>query len=244
MTGTADTKTMEDGDVTRRFKTLLEQTLIPDFCSKSARNMKPSGFNANLTRLSELDMADFLRGWDAQLLRHIGNGLYRAPQSGASEQFFWSGRKANVPRTFTISTESIIALSVLARMHLDFGWPKELIGTQSKRTWAFDVSGYKSESDLSPLMVCEVKKSSKEIDALIDYMQSLGRQPSLSGAYLKSAEKNAFMKVKALRAQTPSIFWAVGPNRYERVFWVHYSEGDVIEFDPITLKALMRKRDF
>jgi hypothetical protein len=111
-------------DVTRRFMSLLEQTLIPDFCSKSTRNMNPSGFSANLTRLSEIDMADFLRGWEAQLLRHIGKGLYRAPQSGASEQFFWSGLKANSPRTFTIWIEPIITLGVLARMCLDFGGQK------------------------------------------------------------------------------------------------------------------------
>jgi hypothetical protein len=182
---------MEEKDVTRCFTNLLEQTLIPDFCSKSARHMKPSGFCANLTRLSEIDMADFLRGWKAQLLRHTGNGLYRAtaPQSGASEQFFWSGRKANAPRTFTIWIEPIITLGVLARTHLDLGWPKALIGTQSKHDWAFDVFGCKSENDPSLLIACEVKKSREEIDALIGYMQSFGRQPSLSGAHLKSAKR-------------------------------------------------------
>ncbi len=234
---------MEDEDVLRRFMNLLEQTLIPDFCSSSARNVKPSEFRANLTRLSEIDMADFLRGWEAQLLPHIGDGLYRAPQSGASEQFFSLGRKANAPRTFTLWIEPIITLGVLARMHLDFGWPKALIGNHTKGDWAFDVFGYRSESDPRLLIACEVKKSREEMDSLIGYMQSFGRQPSLSSVDLKSAGKNAFRKVKALRGHTPGIFWAVGPNRYEKVFSVQYSEGDVIDFEPISRQSLMRKRD-
>jgi len=126
-------------------------------------------------------------------------------------------------------------------MYLDFRWPKTLIGTQSKPKWAFDVFGCKSKCD-SYLIVCEVKKSRKEIDALIDYMHSFGRQPSLSGEHLKGvkrAKNNAFIKVKALRADKPSIFWAVGPDRYEKVFSVKYFDGDVIEFEPISTQALM-----
>jgi hypothetical protein len=62
------TKGFRMEDVTKRFMNLLEQTLIPDFCSDSTRNMNPSCFRkANLTDLSEIDIADFLRGWNAQL---------------------------------------------------------------------------------------------------------------------------------------------------------------------------------
>lgn len=227
-------------DVRRRFMTLLEQTLIPDFCSQGTRKMNPSGFRGSLTSLSDIDMADFLRGWEAQLLRPIGGGLYSASQGGASEQFFWSGSKAGMSRTFTISVEPVISLGVLARMHLDFGWPKKLIGTQTKPKWAFDVFGYKSECDQAILIACEVKKSRKEIDALIGDMRSFGRQPSLLGEHLKGAKRNAFMKVKALRDQTSRMFWAVGPARYEKVFSVQYLENGVVEFQADSTQALRR----
>ena len=233
-------------DVTRRFKNLLEQTLIPDFRSNKARDMNPLGFRPSPTHLSETDMADFLRGWDAQLFRHIGKGLYRAPRSNASEQFFWSGRKANTPRTFTIWIEPIITLAVLARMHLDFKWPKTLLGTQSKPAWAFDVLAYRSEfeSDRGLFIACEVKKCREDVDDLIRYMQLFGRQPALSSEHLKRAQKNAFMKVKGLRDDNPYIFWAVGPSRHEKVFLVQYSESGVVEFEPTSFQALIRKGDF
>jgi hypothetical protein len=226
-------------DVTSRFRRLLEQTLIPDFCSKSARNMNPSDFrDKNLSLLSKIDMDDFLRGWEAQILKPTGGGLYKTDQGGASEQFFWSGRKANAPRTFTLWIEPIISLAVLALMHLDLGWPKTLVDTQSERDWAFDIFGCKSESNRSMFIACEVKKSRKEVDALISDMQSFGRQPSLSSEFLKGSKRNAFRKVKALRKHKPHIFWAVGPGRYEKVFSVQSSEDDVIEFDPISTQSL------
>ena len=227
-------------DTAQRFKNLLEQTLIPDFCSKSARNMTPSGFRPPLIPLSEIDMIDFLRGWDEQLFRPTGNGLYQAPRSGASEQFFWSGRKANTPRTFTLWLEPIITLAAIARMHLDFGCPKELIESQSKPKWAFDVVGYESKSDQNPLIACEVKKSRKEIDVLINYMQLFGREPSLSSKLLKGYKKNALMKVNALRDRKLGIFWAAGPGRYEKVFSIQYSEQGVIELESVSTQVLNR----
>lgn len=227
-------------DLRKRFRKLLDETLIPDFCSNSARKMDLLGFrDANLAHLSEIDITDFLRGWEAQLLEPVGKGLYRTPQSGACEQFFWSGLKANSPRTFTLWIEPIIALGVLARMHLDLKWPRGLIGTQTKSNWAFDVFGYKSESDRNLLVACEVKKSCKEINGLINNMQSFGSQRPLAEEHLKSNEKNALKKVEALRKLKPDIFWAVGPSRCEKIFRVRYSKSDAIGFEPIPLEALI-----
>jgi hypothetical protein len=119
-----------------------------------------------------------------------------------------------------------------------------MIGNQLEGGWAFDAVGYKSESDPSMLIACEVKKSRKEIDALISHMQSFGLQPPLSSEQLEQlnkTEKNAYRKVKALRERNASTFWAVGPERYEKVFSVDYREEEVIEFEPISSQALMHK---
>ena len=71
-------------------------------------------------------------------------------------------------------------------------------------------------------------------------MQRFGRHPRLSSERLKSSEKNAFRKVNALRRYKPGIFWAVGPNRHEKVFSAYYSEDGVIEFESASLQALNR----
>ncbi len=226
-------------DVKRRFSILLERTLIPDFCSNIARNMSPSAFRpSNLECLSDIDLADFLRGWEAQLFQHVGNGLYRAPQGGAFEQFFWSGGKENEPRTFSLRIEPIITLGVLARMHLDFCWPKTLIGTQSKPYFDFDVFAYKADNERTLSIACEVKKSRKEADALSRYMQSFGREPDNSAKKLQPEKKNALLKLKALREQKPSIFWVVGPERYDNASAVRYRENGVVEFEAISTQAL------
>src|SRR5712664_1953376 len=47
----------------------------------------------------------------------------------------------------TIWVEPIITVAVLSRLHFKWGWPKELIGTQSQK-WEFDVTAYRA-SDLS-----------------------------------------------------------------------------------------------
>lgn len=65
-------------------------------------------------------------------------------------------------------------------MHFDFGWPKQLIGSQSKRDWAFDVLGRDVQSESSLRVAGEVKKSSREIDALIGHMQGCGQQAPTS----------------------------------------------------------------
>jgi len=47
------------------------------------------------------------------------------------------------------------AIAAAGRLHSQFGWPRELIGFQSKKNWAFDLVGY--DSALVPLLVCDVK---------------------------------------------------------------------------------------
>ncbi len=237
--------------VKKQFMDVLEQELIPSFCSRSDRNMTRKGFRCdNLKDLRDQDMLDFLRGWQENLFKHRGGGLYEAPQGGSQEQFFWSGLKANSPRTFSLWHEPVIALGVLARMHLDFRWPRELIGSQTKPAYAFDVFGCESDKNDQPLLVCEVKKSSKEIDALVAHMQEFGLKPALTKESLltsTSTAKNAWMKVTALRKNPAGMFWAVGPGRYERLFLVEYS-GDAVKFLPLPErlydKALMYGMQF
>lgn len=221
-----------------RFTDLLNNILIPQFCESKVSIFEPSGFRDNSNKLSDSDLTDFLRGWESKLLIHIGSGRYRATRSGASEQFFWSGSKSNSPRTFTIWIEPIITLAALARIHLDFLWPKELIGTQSKNDWAFDLVCFKSERATDEFIACEIKKSRKELDNLIAHMKILGKNPDIAGDQLSGPAKNAFKKIHALRVRKPAVFWAVGPDRYESVFRLHFDENNHVELVPTTVQSI------
>jgi hypothetical protein len=166
-------------------------------------------FRKQWDRIGDRDAEDFLRGLDAGLVEHVGRGLYQAPQSKASEQFFWSGRVNIEPRTITLWAEPIITVAVLTRLHFDLGWPKHLLGTQSP-DWAFDATAYQSSNLDNEHIACEVKKSDSELEQLVAFMTHFGsNQPSDE---LRGPKLGAYRKVRGLRLRRAPLFWAVGRN--------------------------------
>jgi hypothetical protein len=187
-------------------------------------------------RLSDIDAADFLRGIDNELMTHDERGLYNAPRSYAREQFFWSGLRSKNPRPVYLWTEPIITVAVLARLVFDLDWPIELLGTQTKKVRGFDVATYWPENPHAECIVCEVKKSTAELNQLIDLMKEFGMDPDADKIALK--EQNAHRKVKALRLSRPPFFWAVGPGGTEYAFKMRYLEDNVISFQKIAKQEL------
>jgi hypothetical protein len=218
------------------FQRRILDDLLPQFCNDQSRAWGTGGFKAAWGKISEVDAADFLRGIDAGLVEHRGRGLYEAPRSRASEQFFWSGPKHKTPRPITLWAEPIITIAVLARLHFDLGWPKELLGSQS-RDWAFDVTTYlASDSDVE-YIACEVKKSTAEIDKLIELMTRFGKS-SIANQPTISKERNAFRKLQALRRRQPKLFWAVGPGGSNHAFKMRYSDEGIVSFQSIPVHEL------
>jgi hypothetical protein len=80
------------------FKDRIVGDLLPTFCDDPSRGWGCGGFKEDWKNVTEKDAADFLLALDAGLIEHQGRGLYRAPRSHASEQFFWSGKKSVLPR--------------------------------------------------------------------------------------------------------------------------------------------------
>jgi len=214
--------------MSQAFQDRILNDFLPIFCT--SRSWSTDGFKADWSKISEVDATDFLRGFSGGLLKHEGRGLYRAPRSYASEQFFSSGSKQKNPRHITLSVEPIITVAVLARLHFELGWPKESLGTQTKGGWAFDVATYLSSDSEVEYIACEVKKSSAEVGELLELMDRFGKNPHAAVAF---KEQNAFRKVKALRSRRPPLFWAVGPARSGHAFRVEYSEEDVVFFHEI-----------
>jgi hypothetical protein len=214
---------------------LVDEWLIP-FCT--TRGYSIDGYdNRGIAKIFESDACDFLQSIDHGLVTHLG-GVFTAPRSRAKEQIFWEGAKKEVPRKITLWLEPIITIGALRRLQRDFGWSGDLLGLQSAN-WAFDLVAYHPFKTNTEYLMCEVKKSTREIDSLIRLMQThLNSSSEIEGS-LKGAERNAFKKVLSLRASRSHVFWALGPNGYEYVFKIIREPGNSVRLELSTDTALL-----
>lgn len=223
------------------------QKLLVEFCEAPGQHLSVKGFHNSCAQISIRDASDFVSAMNAKLVEPHRPRLYRAPQSCASEQFFWSGKKDVSPRKITLWIEPIITVAALSRLHFELGWPAEHLGTQSRR-WGFDLCAYEEPTPASKpatsamVIACEIKKSAVEIDVLIDLMRQFGSAPPGSIVAKSSKEKNALKKIEEMRSVTPRYFWAVGPDALNHAFAVTYVGGGKIEFARVQAADLQFKR--
>lgn len=220
------------------FRDRIRGTLLPQFSNDPTRGWGCEGFKEDWSKITEKDAADFMLAMDACLVEHLGRGLYRAPRSLASEQFFTSGRRNISPRPVTLWVEPIITVAALYRLFHEFGWPRHLLGTQSRK-WEFDVTAYRTSDLNNEYVACEVKKTVSELNQLVELMRRFAADPDLCLAANKSKkEENAYRKLTGLRERHASIFWALGPNGYGKVYRMTYAEDDRVIFTPDSEDAL------
>ena len=144
--------------------------LLPAFCDHPKRGWSCEGFKKDWKNISAKDAEDFLFALDAGLIEHDDErGLYLAPKSCAGEQFFWEGKKSVSPRPITLWLEPVITVAVLARLHFKWGWPKDLLGAQSRKE-EFDVTAYSRSDSNNEYLACEIKKTVKELDQMVELM--------------------------------------------------------------------------
>jgi hypothetical protein len=217
------------------FQAVLYDRLIPEFCSDSSRRCESSGFRSASVQIAEEDARYFLLGLDGGLIEHKGAGRYRTANSAATEQFFWEGPRGAEYRWFSLWLEPIITVAALARLHFDYGWPKELIGTQSA-DWTFDVVAFRPDN-VNEAIAGEVKKTPSEIDHLIRLMDEFGRDPKKE-VPTSGRARNAFKKVAGLRARHAPVFWAVGPSGLSKVHRVEYNSNGTVELGVADDQAL------
>lgn len=213
------------GSAIDAFKQRIVDHLLPEFCTHKSRGWDVSGFKQDWSRVSEADASDFLKGLDSGLIRHVGRGQYCAAICGAKEQFFWSGSKKKTPRPIYLWMEPIITVAALTRLHFEYGWPRNLIGSQSK-DYAFDVAAVTSIDSSNEHIACEVKKTELEIQRLVTMMQDLAARNVTSESDLTKHQINAYRKLNALRERKAPVFWALGPNRTGQIFQMSYENGE------------------
>lgn len=219
----------------KEFEERFLHDLVPTFCRETNRGYNLLSFKPEFHKVHEKDAHDFVRGFDSGLIKHVGRGLYRAPQSRAGETFFWEGEKKHKPRQITLWVEPIITVAVLSRLHFELGWPRELIGTQSI-DWAFDVTTYLETDHSGEYIACEVKKTESELRQLVHLMQHFGANCQTEAK--RGKEVNANKKVQGLRSRRAPIFWAVGPGGSHFVSKVSYSDSGLVVFEEASIAEL------
>lgn len=202
-----------DGTVKARFRELVATSLFKKFVDAPLRRDTNYRLNlASLDRVTDADAYWFVRTVEAGLLTEV-NGDFLAPRSAAKERIFWHGPKGENPRSLSVVVEPIIGIGAIGRLHMDHGWPVELLGLQPT-TWAFDLAAYSYTSE-APRVVGEVKAKPAEIDSMCKHFEQAFGQvtgPSSSG------KENWNRKVAWLQGSDASVVWAIGPGRYERIY--------------------------
>lgn len=219
----------------KEFSERLETTWLPSFCYAPHRNHSTDGFKRDsLHNLSEYDARWFLEAVDQGLVTESG-GFFRAPQTKAKEQIFWTGTKGVVPRPLTLWVEPIITMGAVARLHVEFGWPADQLGTQSEYPWPFDLVGYHEDLRRERLL-CEVKKNGREIGHLVrmmrQYADTLPPTEPVEGP-----KRNAYRKSRAIGRSDATVFWALGPGGVGNVFRIER------HFDPPRHEIAPRETD-
>jgi len=218
------------------FRLRVIERLLPEFCRHY--NCATTGFREEtLERIGEVDAHWFLQALESGAVQRRDGAFFEAIKSKAKEMIFWHGAKLVSPRPITLWAEPVITIAAAGRLHGGFGWPKDRIGLQSKRNWAFDLVGYRAD-DSTPL-VCEVKKSRAEIDALDAAIHTFLSRPPGTVEPKHSGLRNAYRKVKALRLMRPRVLWLQGPENYHKVYKVNWeSSGSSAALEPRSMLAL------
>ncbi|MBA3070244.1 MAG: hypothetical protein FP825_17425 [Hyphomonas sp.] len=198
-------------DALEKFQMRLHSEWLPAFCFAPRNNYSVEGFRtSSLRALDAFDAEWFLQAIDRRLVTHE-DGTFRAPLSSAVESIFWQLEKSIVPRPVTLWREPVITIGAVARLHVQFGWPIAFLGMQSKRKWAFDLVGYGVDTSRE-LLLCEVKKSDREIEKLKALMLRYCAEEPLEVEPPKGELQNAYRKVQDIRISWPLRVWLLGPG--------------------------------
>ena len=222
------------------FTKQLHAVWLPSFCLDEKRKFDPSGFKNASIILAEFDASNFLRAIDSGLVRDTGGGRYQCLKSSAQEQIFWEGLKSVVPRPLTLWLEPVITIGTIARLSLDFGWPPEVLGMQSK-DWAFDFVVYQSPTSTKEHISGEVKTTAIQCDNLIADLQTYGQTGTHESLSEHPRHKNSFKKWQSLLKGRANLLWVVGPDDYTHLFEVQYGPEKTANFLNTTLDRLQSR---
>ena len=85
---------------------------------------------------------------------------------------FWAGERNLVPRPVLLSNETLLDVAIAGALHLDYGWPIENLGFQS-RGYEFDVAAYEGDE---LVIAAESKARQREVGELASRIAECGRR--------------------------------------------------------------------
>jgi len=231
-----DPTRLEATSARSQFAKRVIQEFLPQFCNH--KGYDSAGFNLQtVDRISEYDAMWFLKALETKVVLSEG-AFFKTPlHSGAKEQIFWQYGKPASNRKITVWAEPIISIGAAGRLHSQFGWPKDRIGLQSKKNWAFDLVTYDAAGS-QPLVCCEIKKNRSEIDYLIQAVLEHFPQAALAEEPSTPKLRNAYRKVMALRQMKPRLLWILGPENYGKLFCVANNANEPATLEEIEEDAL------
>jgi hypothetical protein len=213
----------DDEQTLTEFRKRVRNEWLPTFCSDPDRRYPTDGFRPDSITVTPIDARDFLRALEHGLVVDSGGGRYRAPLSNTFEQIFWTWTNAQDPKPITLWLEPVITIAALARLHLDYGWPRECLGTQSAKNWAFDLFVVKPKT-ARYYIASEVKKTDREVDQLVTGMRVSCAEGEVDIASVARSRLNAHKKWLGLKQHVAPFFWAMGSGNRSRLFAVRYSD--------------------
>ena len=219
------------------FKEKVLNDLLIQYCMDPKRNYSTEGFKIASLKISNEDAYHFLRAMENSIVTDIGGCRYVMPKSKAFELIFWEGSKLKSPRDITLWHEPVITIGAASRLNLDYGWPKELLGMQSK-DGAFDLVAYVSKETDHLYIAGEVKKTTKEIDDLLSHLFHFDASLNYDYSQMNHRVINSHKKWLSLNQSKAPYFWAIGPGNDTRLFQVSYKLNGNIDFKSCSLDFL------
>lgn len=184
-------------------------------------------------QVSEFDMSWFLKAHKlgivqpkTKIVRPSDRCRYSTLRDEGSVAYFGHKKKDHNPRKLYVSLEPIIIVGAIARLHCDHNWQKTQLALKSE-AWAFDAVAFEGQYRGSEYLLCEVKKTTGETDKLCELMHGYLQSGKVDENGLGGKEINALRKVISLRESPAKVLWAVGPDRYEKIFKIDRSEGKI-----------------
>lgn len=224
----------------QEFTHRLQSDWLPAYCKDAKRQYDRAGFKPASVKVTPEDARDFLRALDAepQLVWDLGGCRFRAHRSACFQNIFWEGPKAVTPRSITLSMEPVITIAWLARLHLDFGWPKECLGTESKK-WEFDLVAHRPHSDENEYLAGEIKKTRAELEEMLNHLRMSCDGPAdRDQTGMTRLQKNAHKKYLSLVRRRVRYFLAASPGGLGRLFEVNHEPHDALRLNEVPLGRL------
>ncbi|MGI9173315.1 MAG: hypothetical protein ACR2F0_08410 [Chthoniobacterales bacterium] len=128
-------------------------------------------------------------------------------------------------------------MAASARLHLDYGWPLDLLGMQSADN-AFDAMAFETPECLNERVAVEVKRDAAGVRRLLKHLALCCAGEHADSCYAKGTRRNAHKKWVAINARRPPLFWAVGPYPVSRVFAVVHDEAGGVQLEEVSTDRL------